>query len=120
MKKQEDMLRRLRSGFGGLVPPVCDEAANEIERLTALCDQQKRDNAALISRLARYERAVEPSCEHWRFIQTQAGQVCAKCGISASAIQKGGPPATLTDMKNRLCTCTRAQPVAANCPVHNP
>lgn len=27
---------------------------------------------------------------------------------------------TLTDIRNRLCTCSRAQPVAADCPVHNP
>lgn len=30
-----DLPQRLRHGFGGLVPSVCDEAANEIERLTA-------------------------------------------------------------------------------------
>lgn len=30
------LTERLRSGFGGMVPPVCDEAANEIERLKAL------------------------------------------------------------------------------------
>ncbi len=30
-----DLTERLRSGFGGMVPPVCDEAANKIERLTA-------------------------------------------------------------------------------------
>ena len=31
--KQRPLTERLRRGFGGLVPPVCDEAANEIERL---------------------------------------------------------------------------------------
>lgn len=29
----DDITVRLRRGFGGLVPPVCDEAANEIDRL---------------------------------------------------------------------------------------
>jgi len=28
-----DLTVRLRTGFGGLVPQVCDEAANEIEKL---------------------------------------------------------------------------------------
>jgi hypothetical protein len=30
------LIERLRSGFGGLVPTICDEAANELERLTAM------------------------------------------------------------------------------------
>lgn len=29
----DDITVRLRRGFGGMVPPVCDEAANEIDRL---------------------------------------------------------------------------------------
>jgi hypothetical protein len=37
--KERSLTERLRSGFGGLVPPVCDEAANEIERL-----QRERDD----------------------------------------------------------------------------
>ena len=28
-----DLKERLRRGFGGMVPPVCDEAANRIEEL---------------------------------------------------------------------------------------
>ena len=28
-----DLQTRLRQGFGGMVPPVCDEAANEIDKL---------------------------------------------------------------------------------------
>jgi hypothetical protein len=39
---------RLRRGFGGLVPPVCDEAANELERLqrevTELEDEARAAN----------------------------------------------------------------------------
>ena len=31
----DDLLVRLRRGFGGMVPSICDEAANEIERLRA-------------------------------------------------------------------------------------
>lgn len=31
-----DLVVRLRRGFGGLVPPVNDEAANEIDRLREL------------------------------------------------------------------------------------
>ena len=27
------LVQRLRAGFGGLVPAVCDEAANELERM---------------------------------------------------------------------------------------
>lgn len=27
------LTQRLRSGFGGLVPPICDEAANKIDNL---------------------------------------------------------------------------------------
>jgi len=30
---ERPLVERLRSGFGGLVPPVCDEAANELEAL---------------------------------------------------------------------------------------
>ena len=33
-----DLTERLRAGFGGIVPPVCDEAANEIDDWQALCE----------------------------------------------------------------------------------
>lgn len=33
MTNKRSLAERLRSGFGGLVPPLCDEAASEIERL---------------------------------------------------------------------------------------
>jgi len=39
-----DLTVRLRRGFGGLVPPVCDEAANTIEELREL-------NAELVRQL---------------------------------------------------------------------
>lgn len=46
------LTERLRSGFGGLVPPVCDEAANEIERL------QRTEAAALRVASSRRDSVV--------------------------------------------------------------
>ena len=36
----DDITVRLRRGFGGLVPPVCDEAANEIDRLRGILNER--------------------------------------------------------------------------------
>jgi len=33
MSEQADICVRLRRGFGGLVPPICDESANTIAQL---------------------------------------------------------------------------------------
>jgi len=39
-----DLPTRLRRGFGGLVPPICDEAANEIDRLNSLLSARADSN----------------------------------------------------------------------------
>lgn len=36
MEDNRPLTERLRSGFGGMVPPICDEAANEIDKLRAV------------------------------------------------------------------------------------
>jgi hypothetical protein len=41
MNVEEDITVRLRRGFGGIVPPISDEAANEIERLRLLQPEKK-------------------------------------------------------------------------------
>lgn len=38
---EQDITVRLRRGFGGIVPPICDEAANEIARLRSELLYQK-------------------------------------------------------------------------------
>ena len=43
--KDDDLTARLRRGFGGMVPPICDEAANEIE---AMRDTIRTANQALL------------------------------------------------------------------------
>lgn len=65
MTKQQMLIASLRSGASEQDDYRCnlmDEAADEIERLTALADQRQRDNASLIARLARKETSAdEPS-----------------------------------------------------------
>jgi hypothetical protein len=41
-----DITERLRSGFGGMVPPVCDEAAETIESLRQQLDDLKVNHKA--------------------------------------------------------------------------
>lgn len=53
------LTERLRRGFGGLVPPVCDEAANEIERLQRELASFQKANAELA-----LSHTHEPSSGH--------------------------------------------------------
>jgi hypothetical protein len=41
MNVEEEITVRLRRGFGGNVPPISDEAANEIEKLRLLTPEKK-------------------------------------------------------------------------------
>ena len=48
----DDITVRLRRGFGGLVHPICDEAANEIEHLRMLNASFIRATAEHCARIA--------------------------------------------------------------------
>lgn len=56
MTTPDDLTVRLRRGFGGLVPPVCDEAANEIERLKDRAKQNCEHCIIGVADRAEHER----------------------------------------------------------------
>lgn len=56
-----DLIERLRRGFGGIVPRVCDEAANEIESLQSRLGRGKNRLLNLVAELEQRERGTT----HW-------------------------------------------------------
>ena len=60
-----NLIERLRIGFGGMVPPVCDEAADEIERLTYDLDKC-REGSAIRTRI-NDKQVAEIEHLQWRF-----------------------------------------------------
>jgi ssDNA-binding Zn-finger/Zn-ribbon topoisomerase 1 len=87
-----DLCRRLRMGFGGLVPEVCDLAANEIEALQTECEQLRHDlDRAIANHSADLSAADEtPACRC-----VELGYTCPTC--CAASVATAAPRASWID-----------------------
>jgi hypothetical protein len=115
--KEIDICERLRRGFGGLAPPVCDEAANEIERLRLELAENKRINMDhklsldIIARAAHEPEASKPQFMECDACRAKAGSptLCAGCLHNRRVIgQLSAPPVSPTA---RRCACDPLPPV---------